>query len=157
MFNALMIFILVIIDQGAKYLAKVNLQGAEDIVLFKGLFSLTYLENRGAAFGMFQNNKFILIGLTSLVIIGLLVFLYKEKRLTKILKISIILIIGGAIGNLIDRVFLGYVIDYFHFYIGDGFDWPVFNIADICVVVGTALMAISILFSKDYEEVLWKK
>ncbi|MEG2338027.1 MAG: signal peptidase II [Clostridium sp.] len=149
MFNALMIFILVLLDQGSKYLANVTLKGESDIVLVKGLFSLTYLENRGAAFGMFQNNKFILVGLTSLVIIGLIIFLYKEKRLTKTLKISIILIIGGAIGNLIDRVFLGYVIDYFHFYITDIFDWPVFNIADICVVIGTGLMAISILFAKD--------
>ncbi|MEF9933694.1 MAG: signal peptidase II [Clostridium sp.] len=149
MFNALMIFILVLLDQGSKYLANVTLKGQSDIVLVKGLFSLTYLENRGAAFGMFQNNKFILVGLTSLVIIGLIIFLYKEKRLTKTLKISIILIIGGAIGNLIDRVFLGYVIDYFHFYITDIFDWPVFNIADICVVIGTGLMAISILFAKD--------
>ncbi|KMT21438.1 signal peptidase II [Clostridium cylindrosporum] len=149
MFNALFILGIILLDQFSKYMAKFFFEGGNDKVLIEGMFSLTYLENRGAAFGIFKDQKFILIGLTAIVIISLIVYLYRHKKITKLLRISLILIIGGAVGNLIDRIYLGYVVDFFHFYIKDIFDWPVFNIADISVVCGTTLMAIAILFSKE--------
>lgn len=148
MFSALWILGLVVFDQVTKYLAKFYFESGADKVIIDGLFSLTYLENRGAAFGIFKDQKFILVGLTSVVIIALIIYLYKG-HVTKYLRVALILIIGGSIGNLIDRVFQGYVIDFFHFYMKDVFDFPVFNIADISVVCGTALMAIVILFSKE--------
>lgn len=148
MFSFLCIALIVILDQVSKYLAKFLFQSGNDKVIIDGMFSLTYLENRGAAFGAFKDQKFILVGVTAVVIIALIVYLYKSKNITKSLRVALILIIGGAIGNLIDRVCLGYVIDFFHFYIRDTFDWPVFNVADVSVVCGTILMAISILFEK---------
>lgn len=148
MFNVLMILALILFDQGTKYLAKFYFASGTDKSIIDGFFSLTYLENRGAAFGIFKDQKFILVGLTAIVIIGLTIYLFKGHT-TKPLRIALILIIGGAIGNLIDRVFLGYVVDFFHFYIEDVFNFPVFNIADISVVCGTILMAITILFSKE--------
>ncbi|MEG0371749.1 MAG: signal peptidase II [Clostridium sp.] len=149
MWSTLWILGLVFLDQVTKYAAKCTFQGASDKVLVDGIFSLTYLENRGAAFGIFKDEKIILIGLTAIVIIALIIYLFKGKGITRPINIALILILGGAIGNLIDRVFLGYVIDFSHFYIGNVFDWPVFNIADTCVVIGTVLMAVSILFSKE--------
>lgn len=151
MFNAIWILLIVIFDQASKYICKFYFEGAHDKVILDGLFSLTYLENKGAAFGIFQNKKFILVGLTALIIIGLIIYLYKVN-VKGALKIALILIIGGAIGNLIDRVFLGYVIDFLHFYVADVFNWPVFNFADVSVVCGTILMAGVLLFSKDEKE-----
>lgn len=143
------IFIIVMADQITKLIAKQNLYPDVTINLIPGYLSLTYLENRGAAFGIFRNKKFFLIGLTALVIAFMLYYLLKNRNMTKLMKLSFILIISGAIGNLIDRVFRGYVVDFIHFYIKNVFDWPVFNIADICVVCGTILLAAVMLFSKE--------
>lgn len=149
MLSALFIVLIVIVDQLTKYFAKANLYGGNDYSIVDGIFSFTYLENRGAAFGFFRDQKLITIGFASIVIILLIIFLYKSAYKNKWMKISLVLIIGGAIGNLIDRAYLGYVVDFFHFYITDIFDFPIFNVADMSVVCGTILMAITILFSKE--------
>lgn len=125
------------------------MQPIGNIDIIKGFFSLTYVENRGAAFGIFKNKKFLLVGITTAVVVAIIVFLIRNKNLNKLLRISFILIIAGAIGNLIDRVYLSYVVDYLHLYIGSVFDWPVFNIADMSVVTGTILLAVSIIFDKQ--------
>lgn len=143
------ILLIVIIDQATKYIAKLNLASIDGINLIPGYLSFTYLENRGAAFGIFKDKKIILVGLTSLVIIFMFYYLIRNKELNKYVKISFILIIGGAIGNLIDRVIYGYVVDYIHFYIKDVFNWPVFNFADICVVCGTILLAVNLVFQRE--------
>lgn len=148
----LFIGLIIILDQATKYLAKTRLMNEISIDLIQGYFSLTYVENRGAAFGIFRDKRFILIGLTSAIIIFMIYYLIKNKDMGKWLRISFVLIIGGAIGNLIDRIALGYVVDFFHFYIHDVFDYPVFNVADISVVCGTILLAINLLFSKEYQE-----
>ncbi len=142
------IILLIAVDQLAKYAARTGLP-ERVITLVPGFFELTYLENRGAAFGIFQSRRFILIGITSIVIIVLIIYMIKRKPAKSWMRASLILIIGGAIGNLIDRVANGYVVDYLHFYIRDLFDWPVFNFADICVVVGTLLLAAELLFTKE--------
>ncbi|QCX32552.1 signal peptidase II [Caloramator sp. E03] len=143
------ILLLVFIDQLTKLLAKLNLYPDGNINLITGYLSLTYLENRGAAFGIFKNKKFFLVGLTSVVIALMLYYLLKNKGLSKYIKLSLILIISGAIGNLIDRIMKGYVIDFIHFYIKNIFDWPVFNFADILVVCGTIMLSIIIIFVKE--------
>lgn len=149
MLSALLITLIVIVDQLTKYFAKVNFYGGNDYSIIDGFFSLTYLENRGAAFGIFEGQKLVTIGFASIVIILLIIFLYKSAYNNKWMRTSLVLIIGGAIGNLIDRAYLGYVVDFFHFYAIDIFDFPIFNVADISVVCGTFLMALTILFSKE--------
>lgn len=144
------IFLLIAADQLTKYVARNGLTN-RIITIIPSCFELTYLENRGAAFGIFQSRRLILIGLTSVVILILIVYLVKKKPANPWMKYSLILIIGGAIGNLIDRVANGYVVDFLHFYIGDVFDWPVFNFADICVVAGTIILAIELLFVKEQD------
>lgn len=142
------IFLLIAADQLTKYASR-NILANRVITLIPKCFELTYLENRGAAFGIFQSRRFILIGLTSIVILILIGYMIKKRPANPWLKASLILIIGGAVGNLIDRVANGYVVDFLHFYIGDVFDWPVFNFADICVVTGTIILAAVLLFTKE--------
>lgn len=142
------ILLLVFIDRITKYFAELKLM-EKTIALIPNCFELTYLENRGAAFGIFKNKKILLIGATIIVVAFMIYYLLKNRGMNKWMKLSFILIISGAIGNLIDRIYRGYVIDFFHFYIGHVFDWPVFNIADICVVCGTILLAVILLFTKE--------
>ena len=145
----MIISLLVLIDQVTKYIAKNFLIKKQPINILDGILNLVYVENRGAAFGIFRDKKIILVGFTSLVIVGLIYYLYKNKGKDKIIDICLMLVIAGAIGNLIDRVFLSYVVDFIHFYIRDVFDWPVFNFADIYVSIGAMLLSIKlILFDK---------
>lgn len=147
--NFLYIALIVILDQVTKFLAKTKLQPIGNIDLIPGIFSLSYVENRGAAFGLFKGNKILLIGVTTLVTIFIIYYIIKYKNINKYFKLSLILVAAGAIGNLIDRITLSYVVDFFHFYIRDIFDFPVFNIADISVVCGTILLMLNIIFVKE--------
>lgn len=143
MLYALIIVLLIGIDQLSKIWALNSLKDIGSIPVIENVFHFTYVENRGAAFGMFQNNQtiFVIVALAS-SIFGLY-YLYKNKNINLIGKTGIILIISGAIGNLIDRVRLGFVVDYFDF----RFIWEyVFNLADVFVVVGTILLCVYIIF-----------
>lgn len=145
----LIILALIGIDQFSKYLALTYLKDIGSISILENVFHLTYVENRGAAFGLFQNNQIIFIVVAIVAFIVGLYYIYK-KDLNLLAKSSIILIISGAIGNMIDRVRLGFVVDYFDFRI----IWEyVFNVADIFVVVGTILLCTYILFFEGKEQV----
>lgn len=145
-----MIYILIILgliglDQISKFLAVKYLVNIGSIPIIKDIFHLTYVENRGAAFGMFQNNQVVFVVVALIACIFGLYYLYK-KQLNLLGKSAIILIIAGAIGNLIDRVKLGFVVDYFDFRIVWNY---VFNVADVFVVIGTILLCIYIIFFEN--------
>lgn len=143
--------LLTLFDQFTKWLAVVNLKNQDPFVLIKGVFKLEYLENRGAAFGIMQNQQ-IFFAITAILIIGIIFFLYGRMPHTKrfyILKICAVLVCAGAIGNLIDRLRLNYVIDFFYFEL---IDFPVFNVADCYVVVACIGFALSVLFYYKDEE-----
>lgn len=111
------------------------------------LFNLTYLENRGAAFGILQDKRMVFIILTSAIVIYLLYYFVKNiKTSPRILNISLAMIISGAIGNFYDRLIQGYVVDFIEF---SFVKFPVFNVADILVTLGCALMIIYIIFHGD--------
>ncbi|SCH14149.1 signal peptidase II [Romboutsia sp. 1001713B170207_170306_H8] len=149
MIYEIIIAILIGLDQLSKYFALNYLKDMGSIPIIQSIFHLTYVENRGAAFGMFQNNQIIFIIVASIASIFGLYYLHK-KNMHIVGKVGILLIISGAIGNLIDRVRLGFVVDYFDFRI----IWEyVFNVADVFVVVGTVLLCIYILFFEDKEMV----
>lgn len=119
----------------------------EPLVLIKGVLELTYVENRGAAWGMFQGARFIFIILTVIFLGVFLVFFIKSKcDLNPLSKVIFALIFSGALGNLVDRVWLGYVRDMIYFSL---IDFPVFNIADSAIVIGTVLLIIQTLFFKN--------
>lgn len=132
------------LDQLFKYLAITYL--SNDMLTFpiiKDVFHLTYIENQGAAFSILEGKKIFLIGLTSLIIIAGIILILMNKINSKFLMWSIALVIGGGIGNLVDRIFRGFVVDYLDLRI---IDFAVFNFADCCVVVGTGLIMIYVLF-----------
>lgn len=141
---------LVIIDQIIKYWVLENLVGSSSIVVIPGLLQLTYVENRGAAFGIFQGKVGILSILTLAVIVIAIVMLLMGKFKSGLNLWSIGLIIAGGTGNLIDRIFRNFVVDYLD--ISPWFHFPVFNFADCCVVVGTILLMIYLLFFEDKEK-----
>lgn len=143
------IALIVILDQATKFAAKTNLKPVNNIDLIPGIFSLSYVENRGAAFGFFKDNKILLIGVTTLITLFIIYYIIKYKDVNKYFRLSLILIAAGAVGNLIDRIALGYVVDFIHFYYKEAFDFPVFNIADISVVCGTILLTLNMIFVKE--------
>lgn len=135
---------MIVLDQVTKYYARIRLRPVGTIPVIKDFFHLTYLENRGAAFGMFQGQK-VLFALLTLVIVSALLFHILKNRGNVFLKITGTLIIIGAIGNLIDRLVLGYVVDFIDF---RGIWKYVFNVADIFVVVGTAGLMVEMLYEE---------
>ena len=133
---------LVGIDQWLKLLAKEFLKPGETTPLIQDVLHLTYLENRGAAFGMMQNKKWLLVWATAAVLLILILAVMAGKIKGTFPLFSVCTIIGGGIGNLIDRVYRGYVIDYIHVKI---VNFAIFNFADICVTVGTAMLIFYLL------------
>lgn len=138
----LLILLLILIDQISKIKIKALLENRGSIPIIDGFFNLTYVENKGAAFGLFQDKQIVFVMVAVIVVILGLGYIHKAK-ITKMAKFSIALIIAGAVGNVIDRLRIGYVIDFFDF----KFIWTyVFNFADILVVVGTVILAVYMLF-----------
>ena len=142
---------LIAFDQWTKMLAVNHLMNQDPYVMIEGVFQLRYLENRGAAFGMMQGQKtFFLI--TATIAVALIAYAYFklpwEKRYHP-LRVIGLFIAGGAVGNMIDRVVLSYVVDFFYFEL---INFPIFNVADIYVSCATVLLAILILFYYDEDE-----
>ena len=123
-----------------------NLKPVGSVDVIPGFFSLKYVENKGAAFGMLSNARWIFIVFTIVIIIALFYIIIKKNIHSKLFYISAVLIIGGGIGNLIDRIFYGYVVDY----LSISFFPPVCNFADYCITVGAVLMVIYLLFFSDF-------
>jgi len=146
-FGAILVFS-VILDQILKMWAVSVLKNGSDIKIIGDFFGFTYVENRGAAFGMLQNQIWFFIIVTVVMIVVLTYIFFKTKNITKLSKLSLTLIAGGAIGNFIDRVRLGYVVDFIHIRFGRFYDFPVFNIADSLVVCGTILLILLMFFNK---------
>ncbi|KEI80815.1 signal peptidase II [Clostridium botulinum] len=135
----------IFLDRISKIWALNTLASGKDIVVIKNLFTFSYLENRGAAFGIFENRLIFLSLITAIVILGVVYFIVKYKPTSKLLKISLSLIISGAIGNLIDRIYYKFVVDFIMLHYKDVYYFPTFNVADMLVVIGTVLLAIYIL------------
>ena len=130
----------VLADQVSKLLIVKFLDPETPFVIWKGILRFTYVENEGAAFGMFADHRWIFMVLSTVAIVGLLIYLWKWPPDSKWACVSIALIAGGGVGNMIDRVRLGYVVDFIDFYpFPELWSW-VFNIADACVCVGGAIL-----------------
>ncbi len=130
-------------DQAVKYTAELYLRGDGSLPLIKGVFQLTYCENTGAAWSLFRGSRWVFVVLTAAAVIALCVMLKKRMFKHFIGTAGALLIIGGALGNLIDRIFRGYVIDLFDFVL---ISFPVFNVADICITIGGVFWVVYFLF-----------
>lgn len=137
--------ILIIIDQFTKWIAINNLKPIGSVEIIKGFMDFTFVENRGVAFGMLSGRMNFILIMTIAISIGLVLY-YKSLPQTDeyfYMRKCLILIFAGAIGNLMDRAFRGYVVDFFDVAF---FDFPVFNVADCYVVVGSVLLMILVMF-----------
>lgn len=142
---------IVILDQGSKFLVQGQMQLGESWPIIDGFFHITYSKNPGAAFGIlaYQTTFFVIVTIILLAIIVYL-FLKLDHRFYQV-KLALSLQFGGAVGNLIDRVRSGYVTDFFDFQF-----WPIFNVADTAIVLGVGLLILWIIFPPEEIKYLFK-
>lgn len=145
----------IVLDRLTKWAVASNIPLHESLTVIPGLFHITHVENRGAAFGLFADSNFpwkitALIGFSLIALVIVTVLLWKNSHTISTTTIGLSLILGGAAGNLWDRVLDGRVVDFLHFYIGS-YSWPDFNLADSAIVIGAILLVSEILFAKPGE------
>lgn len=139
------IIALVILDQYTKSLAVVYLKDKPAYNIINGVLELNYLENKGAAFGMLQNQKafFIFVAFVILGVIGYVLYKMPDDKKYRVLHLLLSLIAAGAIGNMIDRIRLDYVVDFIYFVL---INFPIFNVADMYVSLSTVALVFLLLF-----------
>lgn len=126
-------------DRITKWLVVTYMEFGQSIPLWEGVFHLTSHRNRGAAFGILQNQRGFFIVITIAIIVGIIWYLWKTHRESKLVPLALALILGGAVGNFYDRVLTGEVVDFFDFTL---INFPIFNIADSAIVIGVGLFVI---------------
>ena len=148
----LMIMVGVIfLDQLTKWLTVINLEyipwpGVPDTVpIIEDVFHFTYVRNEGAAFGILKDQRWVFLVVSTVAIIALSIYLWKNRNGSKLLNLGISFIVGGGIGNMIDRTLLGYVIDFLDFRL---IDFAIFNVADSFVCVGVGLFALAVILEE---------
>lgn len=140
-------FLIVALDQITKIVVNSNIGYSYEIEVIKDFFYLTNIRNKGVAFGMLQDARIVFIPLTIFIMVFLTYLLMREEKWYKKLVYSLIL--GGAVGNFIDRIFRGYVIDFLDFYIFS-YNFPTFNVADIFITIGTILLLFLVLKEEEF-------
>lgn len=146
---ALIIFL---VDQGSKWLVKTNMDLGQEISVIGDFFYITSHRNRGAAFGILQDQRWFFIVVTIIVVIALVWYIQKIKsQPDKLLPLALSLVLAGAIGNFLDRLLMGEVVDFFKFNFGS-YTFPIFNVADSAIVVGVALIILDTLLESRREK-----
>lgn len=155
-YNLLIALLVVLLDRASKWLVAKNIALHDSIVVIPGLFRLTHVQNRGAAFGLFDDSPnewkvtaLILFSLLALIVV--LVLLWKNGHTMNATGVGLSLVLGGALGNLWDRLVARHVVDFLDFYVGR-YHWPAFNVADSAIVVGALLLVADIIFDKSAHE-----
>lgn len=143
------IIALLAVDQLSKWIVLNTLTKVETIPLINGVFHLTYCENRGAAFGILQNKVWVFVIITVAVLAAVIYYMLRYRPKSKWLNFSLILLVGGALGNFADRICRGFVVDFFDFCL---INFPIFNVADCFVVVGAVMLAGYLIFSEYHKE-----
>lgn len=131
--------LLMFIDQLIKYFVIHNLELYKSIKLIPNFFYITFVKNDGAAFSILRGNRWLLIAIGIIALMFMIKLIIMDKKITKLDVVSYSLVIGGILGNLVDRVLYGSVIDYLDFYLF-GYNAPVFNFADSCIVIGAKII-----------------
>ena len=133
----LLMIAMIFSDQVTKWLAVIYLKGEGSFPLWEGVFHFTYVENTGSAFGMLKDQRWVFMSLSVILIVGLLTFfIWFYKSISPLMRCACSMIIAGGIGNMIDRVLVGYVVDFLDFTL---IDFAVFNVADSFVCIGAGL------------------
>jgi signal peptidase II len=152
-FHFLIAFLVVLLDRATKWMVSRDIPLHDGKQVIPGFFRITHVENRGAAFGLFADSptqwKIAMLVLFSIVALAVVsALLWRNSHSMSTTGIGLALILGGAVGNLWDRLLNGRVVDFLLFYIGQ-YQWPAFNVADSAIVVGAGLLVIEILFTKS--------
>ena len=142
--SIIVIALSVILDQVTKLLVVNSLDLYESVEVIPNVFNFTYIHNKGAAFGMLDEHRWVFMVISTVAIVALLVYLFKFAPKNNLLRIGLSLVVGGGIGNMIDRVALGYVVDFLDFCAFDFWVW-IFNVADVCVCVGAGIIALYLI------------
>ena len=143
----LMIVALVVVDQVSKLMVHYLLAPVGSVDVIPNVFRFTYVENRGAAFGMLSEHRWVFMVLSTLAIGALLIYLWKFRPDSTLGCMALSMIIAGGIGNMLDRCYLGYVVDFLDFCAFPELWMWVFNVADVCVCVGGGLMVLWLILS----------
>lgn len=133
-------FCIYIADRAAKLVALKAMSVGQSIKVIPNIFHITLVFNNGAAFGLLKDRAAFFVIVSAFVITFIILFAWKHKGMSGLLAVSLGLILGGSLGNLVDRMTFGYVIDFFDFRV-----WPVFNIADSGITVGVGMLALSVV------------
>lgn len=150
MLEFISIIIIVFLDQAVKYWAVMRLKPIGDFPVWNGIFHLTYAENTGAAFSILRGYTVFLTIVPIIAIIGI-VYLLLSKRIERFLgRLSLVFILSGAIGNLIDRIFRGYVVDLFNFKL---IRFAIFNVADTFISIGAVALFAYVLFFSERKDI----
>ena len=147
-FYAILTVFFVLADILTKKAVVSNMKLHESLPVIKDVFHITYVRNTGAAWSIFAGKTSVLGVVSAVVVVAALIFIVIKKPKNKVLIASLSMIIGGGIGNMIDRFSLGYVIDFLDFKL---INFPVFNVADIFVVCGATLLILYMLFEEKFE------
>lgn len=155
-FHLLIAFLVLLLDRITKRVVAAHILLNDSRTVIPGFFRITHVENRGAAFGLFAESPgqwkiamLVLFSVVALIVVSAL--LWKNSHSLTSTGVGLSLILGGALGNLWDRLLNGRVVDFLLFYIGH-YQWPAFNVADSAIVCGAGLLVIEILFAKTPEE-----
>lgn len=143
--------LLIVIDQIVKILVINKMALQQSIIVINNFFNITYVRNTGAAWSILSGNVLLLIMISVLALVAIYYYLIKDKDLNKIDIVSYSMLIGGIIGNLIDRIVHGYVIDYLDFKIFN-YNFPIFNIADTLIVISIIIIGISLIVGEYREQ-----
>ena len=147
-YELITLFGILVLDQITKMIVQTSMNLKESIEVIKGFFSITYVQNTGAAWSIMEGQMwfFYIITVVALVV---MIYIFKDTKETQWwLRLAVVLLIAGTLGNFIDRVVFQYVRDFLDFII-IGYDFPVFNVADIALCVGVGMVALDTLFSKE--------
>ena len=132
----------IVLDQLSKLISVKLLAPIESVPLWEGVLHLTYVENRGAAFGMLAEHRWVFMSISTIAITAIAIYLYSGRNTSKLYTSALMLIVSGGIGNMIDRIALGYVVDFIDFAL---IDFAVFNIADSLVCIGAGLLVLALV------------
>jgi signal peptidase II len=144
----LVVLIVVFIDQLSKFYIRTHMVSGASIPVVKDVFHITYVLNPGAAFGLFEHQTIFFLIVAVGLVVGAIYFYPRIPQQYRLLRFGIGLMVGGAIGNVIDRIKTGYVVDFFDFRI-----WPVFNIADAAIVCGVGCIVFTMIYLHKEDEI----
>lgn len=145
----IIVSLIVVLDQITKYLAVKHLKGQKPYIIIENFLQLDYVENSGAAFGILQDRKIFFVIITTLVIIAITITLFKYSyKFNNLMIAGLLMLLGGTIGNFIDRIRLSYVIDFLSVKFGRNYSFPVFNVADMFIVIGTFLIMLMVSLNR---------